>query len=448
MRRIIWIFICFFSLSIIASAQDGHDHSGHNHDHHGHDHSGHNHDHAGHDHAAHAGHGDHDGAHIETIGSCQIPHEDKNVFNPGKTAFHHISDQNVYSIGPLQLPLPVIAYNHGGGGVDIFSSGKFHADYHGIGSSAYNRFVLYEGAIRKIQDPSFPDGLVELGHHRIYVKQLPDDKGTLRDVVFVCYNNKEWRADNKSTLDGGLFGGGITSFTDLSPTKNVVSMFIVFLFLVWMLRKVAKAYETRKGQAPTGLQGLIEPIFIFIQDEVAKPFLGHKWQKFLPFLMSIFFFILGLNLFGQVPFFGGSNVTGNLSFTLVMALIAFIITNINGNSHYWGHIFNMPGLPAPMKLIITPVEIMGLFIKPLTLMLRLFGNMTAGHMVIVIFVGLIFIFGQNGTNPAAGWGMTIGSGLLTLFMMAIELLVAFIQAFVFTILTASYIGASTEDAHH
>ena len=157
---------------------------------------------------------------------------------------------------------------------------------------------------------------------------------------------------------------------------------------------------------------------------------------------------LGLNLFGQVPFFGGSNVTGNLSFTMAMAVIAFIMTNINGNSHYWGHIFNMPGLPAPLKLIITPVEIMGLFIKPLTLMLRLFGNMTAGHMVIVIFVGLIFIFGQNGMNPAAGWGTTFGAGLLTLFMMAIELLVAFIQAFVFTILTASYLGAATEEAHH
>lgn len=448
MRQFFLIFICFLSLSIIASAQDEHNHDHSGHDHHGHDH-GHNHsDHAGHDHAAHAGHGNQDGAHIESIGSCRIPHEDKTVFNPGKTAFHHISDQNVYSIGPWQLPLPVIAYNHGGGGVDVFSSGKFHADYHGIGSSAYNRFVLYEGSIRKIQDASFPDGLVELGHHRVYVKELPDAKGKMRDVVFVCYNNKEWRADNKSTLDFGLFGGGITSFTDLSPTKNVVAMFLVFLFLVWMLRKVAKTYETREGQAPKGLQSLIETMFIFIQDEVAKPFLGHKWQKFLPFLMSIFFFILGLNLFGQVPFFGGANVTGNLSFTLVVAVIAALVINFSGNSHYWAHIFNMPGLPAPLKLIITPVEIMGLFIKPLTLMLRLFGNMTAGHMVIVIFVGLIFIFGQNGTNPVAGWGMSIGSGLLTLFMMAIELLVAFIQAFVFTILTASYLSAATEEAHH
>jgi len=142
-------------------------------------------------------------------------------------------------------------------------------------------------------------------------------------------------------------------------------------------------------------------------------------------------------------------MAGVYSVTAVLAIVAFLVTTKNGNKDYWKHIFNMPGLPAWVKVIVTPVEMMGAFIvKPLTLMLRLFGNMTAGHMVIVIFVGLIFIFGKNGMNPAAGWGMVIPSTLLTLFMMAIELLVAFIQAFVFTILTASYIGAATEEHHH
>ena len=152
------------------------------------------------------------------------------------------------------------------------------------------------------------------------------------------------------------------------------------------------------------MQAFLEPMFVFIQDEVAKPFLGHNWEKFLPLLMAIFFFILGLNLFGQIPFFGNSNVTGNLSVTLVLAVIAFIVTNINGNRHYWEHVFNMPGVPAWVKTVVTPVEIMGLFIKPITLMLRLFGNITAGHMVVVIFVGLIFIFGKSGANPAAALG--------------------------------------------
>jgi F-type H+-transporting ATPase subunit a len=133
---------------------------------------------------------------------------------------------------------------------------------------------------------------------------------------------------------------------------------------------------------------------------------------------------------------------------MVLAVLSFFVVNLSGNKHYWQHILNMPGIPGWVKVIVTPVELMGVFIKPLTLMLRLFGNITAGHMVIVIFVGLIFIFGKNGAAPGAAWGTSIASTLLTLFMMAIELLVAFIQAFVFTILTASYIGAATEEAHH
>jgi len=191
-------------------------------------------------------------------------------------------------------------------------------------------------------------------------------------------------------------------------------------------------------------------MFVFIQDEVAIPFLGSKYMKFLPFLMAIFFFILALNLFGQIPFFGGSNVTGNLGVTMVLGILAFLVTNLNGNKHYWEHIFWMPGAPAWVKTILTPVEVIGIFIKPLTLMLRLFANMTAGHMVVIIFVSLIFIFGELGQNMIGGFGTAIASTLLTLFMMSIELLVAFIQAFAFTILTASYIGAAVEehDDHH
>lgn len=198
--------------------------------------------------------------------------------------------------------------------------------------------------------------------------------------------------------------------------------------------------------APKGLQSLIEPIFLFIQDEVAKPFIGAKWEHYLPYLLSLFFFILGLNLFGQIPFLGGSNVTGNLAFTGVLALFTFFVVNLNGNKHYWEHIFWMPGAPAWVKLILTPVEFLGLFIKPFTLMLRLAANITAGHIVIVVFVSLIFVFGKGQWLPSLGTG--IGSTLLTMFMMAIELLVAFIQAFVFTLLTASYIGAATEEVHH
>ena len=163
--------------------------------------------------------------------------------------------------------------------------------------------------------------------------------------------------------------------------------------------------------------------------------------------MCLFFFILGLNLFGQIPFLGNPNVTGNLAVTMVLAIFAFIVTNVNGNKNYWQHVFWMPNVPSWVLTIMTPVEILGVFIKPLTLMLRLFANITAGHMVIIIFISLIFIFSQNGQMAMGGYGAAIPSMLLTLFMMAIELLVAFIQAFVFTILTASYIGAAIEEHH-
>lgn len=213
--------------------------------------------------------------------------------------------------------------------------------------------------------------------------------------------------------------------------------------------RAAKAYKENPNRAPKGIQAFIEPVFLFIRDEVAVPFIGkEKYMRFLPLLMSIFFFVLGLNLFGQIPFLGGTNVTGNLTVTMIMALIVFFIVNFNGKKDYWMHIFWMPNVPVFVKPLLAAVEIMGLFIKPLTLMLRLAGNISAGHIAILSFIGLIFIFGNSGANLGGG---AIGTAMaipLTLFMMAIELIVAFVQAFVFTILTASYIGAAIEEHHH
>jgi len=372
-------------------------------------------------------------------------HENE-AFNPGATAFHHISDQNIYSIGPWSIPLPCILYNTEQGW-SVFSSGKFHIGDHGNGHTATGRYVLVEGSVRRITDPNFPMGEVEIGHHPVFQKVKQED-GKLKEMAFVCYNDQLYITDAKSTADGGLFGGGLTSFYDFSLTKNVASMMLIFALLAWMFISIAKAYKKRDGMAPKGIQSFIEPVFLFIQDEVAKPFIGAKWEKYLPFLMTQFFFILGLNLFSQIPFFGGSNVTGNIAVTFAMAVVTFFVVNLSSNKNYWEHILWMPGVPAWVKVILTPVEILGLFIKPLTLTLRLFANITAGHMVIIIFVGLIFLFGKSGENPAASYGTAVGSSILTMFMMSIELLVAFIQAFVFTILTASYIGAATEETHH
>ncbi len=438
MRKILLSFLSVFCLAFFAMGQDNHDHSNHDHSSHaGHDHAAH----AGHDHAGDDGHGDDAYGHANECG-----HSEEDIFNPGRVAFHHISDQNIYSIGPWAIPLPCFLKSDQGW--DIFSSGRFKADYHGTGEYAWNDYVIYEGSVRRIQNhEAFPNGKVSLGKHSLYAKEMEVD-GVKKDIIHLCYKGDEWPCDSKSYADAGFLGGGNTSFYDFSMTKNVVSMILVFFLLGWALIGTARAYARRVGQAPKGVQGFMESIFVFIQDEVAKPFLGPKWEKYIAFLMSIFFFVLGLNLFGQVPFFGGSNVTGNLSFTLVIAFFAFLVTTFSGNKHYWEHIFWMPGIPSWVKVVVTPVEFLGIFIKPVTLMLRLFGNITAGHMVIVIFVGMIFMFGENGRNAGMAWGTGVGSTLLTLFMMAIELLVAFIQAFVFTILTASYIGAAIEDHHH
>lgn len=360
-------------------------------------------------------------------------------FDPAATAFHHIANPNLFSIGPYNFPLPCILYAPGHG-LEIFSASRFEFDFrgHGDGHKAYQGYVLDAGSVKRVVDPSFPQEEVLVGGFA--------HEG---DDAYVCYEGKAYPLDSRSAMDGGLFGGGISSFYDFSLSKNVIALILVFAFLAWIFIGIARSYKEREGKAPKGIQSFMEPMFLFIQDEVAKPFLGDKWAKYQPFLMSLFFFILGLNLFGQIPFFGGANVTGNLAFTMAIALFTFFVVNFNGKSEYWKHVLWMPGVPAAIKaVIITPVEILGLFIKPFTLMLRLFANITAGHIVVLSFIGLIFIFGKSGESlGGASLGIVV-SVPLTIFMMSIELLVAFIQAFVFTILTASYIGAAIEEHHH
>lgn len=431
MRNLILVKLVFlFCLAVCnPSFSQGHDHGSH-------------HSHAGHDHSEHAKHDDHSsGHHSEVICGEEVNHD----FNVAETAMHHIGDANVYSIGPLQIPLPAILYSKDKG-IEMFSTKKFGAALlgHGYGKKAYNDYVLKGGRIYRIKDAAaFHDGEVAIAgflHN--------ENKETKKLTHYVCDGSKKWEIEPASTADFGVFGGGLTSFYDFSPTKNVVSMLLVALFLAFIFIKAAAGYKKREGKAPKGIQSFLEPLIVFVRDEVAKPFIGGHWEKFFPFLLSVFFFILGLNLFGQVPFFGGSNVTGNLAVTLVLAVIAFLVTNLNGNAHYWKHQLTAPGIPWFVKPILIPVEIMGLFIKPLTLMLRLFANITAGHIVLVVFVSLIFIFGKVGASPGGAYGASIGATLLTLFMMALELVVAFVQAFVFTMLTASYIGAATEEEHH
>ncbi len=398
--------------------------------------------------AQHDDHSHDDGHdHGHTAGCGIDHHEEETVYNPGAVAFHHISDQNIFTIGPWYFNLPCILYAPADGPA-LFSSAKFEVHgHHGDGDMAYKRYVMHEGVVMRVRDGGFPLGSVKVNGYT-HDKVLNEETGEEVTEYYVCYEDQLYVLDQESALDGGLFKRGITSFYDFSLTKNVLSMFIVAILLGWMFIAIARSYKKREGQAPKGIQSFIEPIYIFIRDDVAKAMIGDKYEKYVPFIMSLFFFILALNLVGQVPFFGNPNVTGSLAFTMVLAVFTFLVTNLNGNSHYWQHVFWMPGIPWPVKLVMTPVEILGLFLKPITLMVRLFANITAGHIVLLSFVGLTFIFGNMGQSLGGGiLGGVVGT-LLGVFMSAIELLVAFLQAFIFAILSASYIGAAVVDDHH
>ncbi len=231
---------------------------------------------------------------------------------------------------------------------------------------------------------------------------------------------------------------------DISLSRNVVQMILALTILVVLLINIAKKYSKGIGtrKAPTGWQNAIEPVVTFIRDEVAKPNLGHDYPRFLPYLLTVFFFILINTMLGLIP--GSANVTGNIAFTAVLGVISFIIISVNGNSHYWGHIFNPP-VPMGVKPILILVEILSIFTKPFALIIRLFANMLAGHIIIICLISLIFIFG--GLSTVAGWSFSPVSIAFSVFIYLIEILVAFIQAFIFTNLTAVFIGQAIENNH-
>jgi len=322
-------------------------------------------------------------------------------FNAGEMIIEHISDSyewHIINIGDnhITIPLPIILYDEGQW--HVFMSSHFHH-----GHDAY------------------------LGY---YISHLDMNVGK---IVKKDANDAELRP----TLD-------------ISITKNVVAIFLSSFILIFVFISVAKSYTRRKGQAPKGLQSFIEPIILFIRDDIAKASIGKHYQKYTPYLLSIFFFILLNNLLGLVPFFpGGANVTGNIGVTGVLAFFTFVITTINANKNYWVHLVNTPGVPWWLKFpvpLMPFVEIMGVFTKPFVLMVRLFANITAGHIIILGFISLIFIFGEMSTG--LGLGVSVVSVGFSIFMNFLELLVAFIQAYVFTLLSALYFGMATEEADH
>lgn len=225
---------------------------------------------------------------------------------------------------------------------------------------------------------------------------------------------------------------------DFSITKNVMMLFINAALLMIIMMSVSRAYKRNEGKAPQGLQSFIEPIVIFVKDEIVKPNIGPRYERYLPYMLTLFFFILLGNLLGLFP--GSANLTGNIAVTMTLAVFTFILTTVSGNKAYWKHILWTPGVPLPLRIIILPVEIISMFTKPFALMIRLFAAITAGHIVLLSLFGLIFIFHS--------WLVGFGVSLFVLVINLIELLVAGIQAYVFTLFSSLYIGMAIEEHAH
>lgn len=426
------LFLLVFCLGMISLNAQHDDHD--NHDHSGDD---------GHGHATEAHAGDGHGTTVHE--GCADGHGE---YDPASVILHHIADANEFHVvGDIHLPLPLFLYAPGHGLTTGLSSMLGH---HGH-LKAVDGYVMNHGRVNRLAD-SAGAAMLE-GEHEVECiihKVEANEKGKQLDKYYAKISGTEYLLNSSSVGDGGLLNGGITNFYDFSITKNVFTMLLAALLLIFLWTAVARGYKRNEGQAPSGVQSLMEPFFVFLRDEISIPMIGEKhYEKFQPFIMTVFFFILFCNLFGLIPFIPGSaNVTGNIAVTMALAVIAAIVAYVHGNGHFWGHVLWMPGVPTFVKPLLTVVEVLGLIIKPFSLMVRLFANITAGHIIILSLVSLIFIFGGNGESVAGASAGGVVAVAFTLFMNCIELLVAFVQPFIFAILAASYIGAAVEEHDH
>jgi F-type H+-transporting ATPase subunit a len=232
---------------------------------------------------------------------------------------------------------------------------------------------------------------------------------------------------------------------DLSITKNVLFILLIAGLMLWIFISLAKQYTANPNSSPKGMQSLFEPIIVFIRDDIVKPNIPHHYEKYMPYLLNVFFFICFLNLSGLIPF--SANVTGNITVTASLAVLTLIITNFSATGRYWKHILWYPDIPVFVKPIMLIVEVISIFTKPFALTIRLFANMTAGHMVVISFISLIFIFGQLGNLPAVGYFTSFFSIVFALFIDCIEIFIALLQAYIFTMLSALFIGQAVEESH-
>ncbi|MFW6018986.1 MAG: F0F1 ATP synthase subunit A [Bacteroidales bacterium] len=339
----------------------------------------------------------------KTLQAAPSNNDDGDSFNAGEMILGHVQDFHEWHIATIDdkhisIPLPIILYDKDQQKLLMFMSSKFHH-----GQESYKGFKLTED----------------------------------NNIVPVKPGTMEIDKTRSKPLDFSL-------------TKTASGIFITVILMLFVFISIAKRYKKNPNSSPKGLQSLLEPLIQFVRYDIGKASIGeHKYERFMPFLFTMFFFIFFANLIGLIPFFpGGANVTGNISITLTLALITFLSTIFTGNKYYWKHIFNTPGVPWWLKFplpLMPLVEILGVVTKPFSLMMRLFANILAGHIIILGFISLIFIFGIG--SVVVGYGVSILSVAFTVFINFLELLVAFIQAYVFTLLTALYLGDATQETH-
>ena len=342
-------------------------------------------------------------------------HSHEEEFNVGEMIMHHIKDAHEWHLwgpehGGTAIYLPVILID---GGVKTFSSAEF---YHGTIQTTIDTKTNEE--VNYVTGKNLASGYA-MYHEKIYKL---NDNGAL-------------------TIADGHVHGNVKPL-DFSVTKNVLSLFFGAILILFLMFSVAKFYKKHGSVSPKGIAKFLEPIIVMVRDDVAKSNIDHHhYKKYVPYLLTIFFFIWINNMLGLVPIIpGGANLTGNLSVTLFLAICTLLVTLFSANKNYWKHIFATPGVPILLLPIMIPIEFVGIFTKPFALMIRLFANITAGHIIVLALISIIFI------NKNLAWGAL--SVPMALFISVLELLVAFLQAYLFAMLSALFIGAAVEEAHH
>lgn len=361
---------------------------------------------------------------------CSSP--EKEAVDSGKIIIGHVTDSHSWHIcdyktkdgkeHSVAVNLPIILIDDGH--LEVFSSKQFHHG-HAVYQGKEHTYALVGGGLEKEEVICVEKANPEL---------IPVDAETVEvgEEVFLKLTDAE---------------GKTVKPLDLSITKTAAAIIIAVTLLIVIILASAKKYKVRGTAAPHGMQSLIEMLVLHVRDGIVEPILGRNTNRFLPYLLTLFFFIFFCNILGLIPIFpAGANITGNIAVTAILALITFFITNFNGNKHYWKDIFNTPGVPAWLKVfpLMPIVELVGVFTKPIVLMIRLFANMTAGHIVILGFVVIIFIL-SNSLGMAVGGAVSVVSVIFAVFISLLECLVAYIQAFVFTMLSALYISMAVEE---